>query len=218
MTKLRVIDGTKKEKPSYTSLYCKAFINVVKNIPNNRPNFEDYDLDTRKKLIFLGVKWINGTKVSDDCSNKDLLEGRFSLILQIKNIAGTLTPREFQTIFPIAKYYYGERYEMKDYFHTKKYIEEFGVDKVIGDKITEFFWEYMNKDTRQFEVQFMSVASKVRRIEGGMGFMEEFLSEQGVAFHTMYEGYNGEKFLLDNINGKARRIRRTIPRHLKVIK
>lgn len=46
-------------------------------------------------------------------------------------------------------------------------IEEFGEDKVIGDDITEFLFEYEYWTIRIFSVEELSAASDLRKINGG---------------------------------------------------
>ena len=216
MTKLRVIDGIKKEKPDYGLLYAEAFINVLKNAAVKFPRFEDYDLDTKRKMIWSGVKMI----ISGDYKDRshESLTNTFGIISSINEMMSTLTPREFQTAFPIEKDYNGEKYETKDYFYTKKRIEEFGEDKVIGEDILEFVWEYHNWTISFFAVEIMGIMSDIRRLEGGKGIMEEFLEEQGVTTYTMTEDHKGKQFLTNNDTGEVTKVNKPRPRHLRVVK
>ncbi len=219
MTKLKVINGIKKEKPNYSNMYISAFISTLQSsIDRNglSESFEEIDFDTRKKSVFYGMKYINGIDL--DIFDHGSLPNIFSLISSIKNMISTLTPREFQTIFPIDKEYDGEKYEMKDYFYTRRYIEKIGEDKPIGEDALEFLWEYTNIDVMVFEVQTLSVMSAIRRAEGGKGLMEEYLEEQGVTTHTMTEDDKGNKFLTNNDTGEVQRVKKPKPRYLKVIK
>lgn len=202
MTKLRVIDGIKKEKPNYRRIYANAYINTLES--TTASTFEEMDLDTRKKLILYGVKNINATDLK--ILDYELLVNTFNIISGINMIMGTLTPREFQTVFPIAKEYDGEKYEMKDYFYTKKYIEEFGVDKAIGEEATRFHMDYHNREITRFAVQTMCVMSDIRRAEGGKGIAEEFFGEQGVTIHTMTEDQQGKQPLTNNDAGKVQEV------------
>ncbi|MEK5039001.1 hypothetical protein [Sporosarcina sp. FSL K6-3457] len=216
MVELRVINGIKKEKPDYFSLYSTAFINTLESAVKKFSEFKDYDLDTRRKAVWSGVKMINTSKSRS--KDRKGLENRFGLISSIQAIASGLTPREFQTVFPIEKSYDGEKYQVKDYFYTKKYIEEFGEDKVIGEDIEEFLMEYDNWTVRIFMVEMMSTASDLRRMEGGKGIMEEFLEEQGVTTSTMFKDDKGEEILINNDTGEVQKVRKPRPRYLKVVK
>ncbi|MBE1554778.1 hypothetical protein [Sporosarcina limicola] len=216
MTRLTVIDGIKKEKPDYFSLYSTAFINTFESAVEQYSIIKKFDLDTRRKLVWSGVKMINASKSRS--KDRKGLEIRFGLISTIKAIASGLTPREFQTVFPIEKSYNGEKYEMKDYFYTKKYIEEFGEDKIIGEDIEEFLMEYDNWTVRFFMVGMMSVASDIRRMEGGKGLAEEFFEDQGITTYTMTEDDKGKQILINNDTGEVQKVRKPRPRWLKVVK
>lgn len=221
MTELRVINGIQKEKPNYRKLYSIAFTNTLKRAEKEAKEtkdfqFDDLGLDIRKKIVLYYVKKINATNL--DTYDYELFVGEFNLISMINSIIGTLTPREFQSIFPIAKDYDGEKYEMKDYFYTKQFIEEFGMDRVIGEEATRFHWKYHNRELTEFASQTMSVMSAIRRAEGGKGIMEEFLEEQGVTTYTQITGAKGNKFLRNNDTGEMIKIRKPRPRHLKVVK
>lgn len=218
MVELRVIHGIKKEKPDYYKIYANAFIKALQNSIDKTGggSITDMDLDTRKKVVLYGVKKTNVTDF--DKFDYESLINEFNLISSIHVIMGSLTPREIQTLFPIAKEYDGERYGEKDYFYTKRYIEEFGEDKVIGKEIDHFLWEFLNNETRNFVVKNMSVMSAIRRAEGGMGIMEEFLEKQGVTFHTMREDSEGKKFIVDSNTGEVTKVRKPRPKHLKIVK
>lgn len=216
MTKLKLIKGIKKEKPDYFMLYSNAFINTLTSAAERFSDSKDYDLDTRRKVVWSGVKMINAS--SSRGNDRRGATDKLSLILSIKITASELTPREFQTVFPIKKSYDGEKHETKDYFYTKKYIEEIGEDKIIGENIEEFLMEYDNWAIRFFLVEMMSIASDLRKIDGGKGIMEEYLEEQGVPTYTMTERGNGQQFLTNNQTGEMQKVSKPRPRHLRVIK
>lgn len=131
-----MINSIQKDKPDYYALYSTAFINQLKSADVRYKTVEQYDKDTLKKLILLGVKTV--VAIESRKKDKDSLTLLFSIISFVNSLMELLTPREFETIFPIDKVYDGERWEMKDYFYTRKYIEEFGIDKIIGKDIDEF--------------------------------------------------------------------------------
>lgn len=221
MPKLKAIDGIKIEKPDYHSIYRRAFINALKNVVDvcagkGKEEFGDVDLDDRKKIIWLGVKVIGGDRTENP--PYDLLVNRFRLISHIQALMGTLTPREFQTIFPIDKEYDGEKYEMKDYFYTKKYIAEFGENKVIGEEISEFLWEYQNRTTCEFVIKTLSTMSAIRRAEGQKGLAEEFFEERGVTTYTLTKDGKGNKFLTNNDTGEVEKVKKPVPRYMTVVK
>jgi len=52
-------------------------------------------------------------------------------------------------------------------------IEGFGEDKVIGNEISEFVWEFHNWTISFFAIEIMGIMSDIRYLEGGKGIMEE---------------------------------------------
>lgn len=221
MTELQVIDGVKKEKPNYRKMYSKAFVNALKSALKategvNEFQFCDLSLDLRKKIVLYGVKNINATNLK--ILDHELLVGTFNTISMINSVMGTFTPREFQTVFPITKEYDGERFGMKDYFYAKKFIGEFGMDKVIGEEMMQFHMDYHNWEITRFAVQAMCVMSDIRRAEGRKGIAEEFFEDQGVPTYSVTEDDKGKQFLTNNQTGETQKFTKPIPRYLKVIK
>lgn len=216
MTHLKVIEGIKKEKPNYFLLYSGVFVNELELAIQKYATIKEYDKDTLKKLIWSGTKMII-TSESRSHYKEDLLE-ELAMITSIDLMMSLLTPKEFETIFPIDKEYNGEKWGAKDYFYTRKYIEEFGKNKVIGSNIEEFLWEYLNHTIRSYVVKKMMILSSIRRIETGKGIMEEFLEEQGVPTYTMYEDDDGKKFLENRQTGEVFEVKKPRPKYLKVVK
>lgn len=122
------------------------------------------------------------------------------------------------SVFPIAKEYDGEKFGTKDYFYTKKRIEEFGMDRVIGEEMKRFHWDYHNWELTEFASQAMCVMSDIRRAEGGKGIAEEFFEKQGITTYTMTEDDKGKQILVNNGTGEITKVNKPKPRHLKVIK
>ncbi|MEK3886561.1 hypothetical protein [Bacillus sp. FSL K6-3431] len=216
MAKLKVIEGIRKEKLNYRSLYSNAFINTLKSITDKWEDFKNLDLDIRKKLVLYGVKKINATNI--DSMDYGLLVSTFSIISSINAVMSTLTPRQLQVVFPIAKEYDGEKYGLKDYFFTRKYIEEFGEDRVIGEEMSRFHWDYHNWELTRFSSKTMCVMSAIRRAEGGKGVMEEFFEDQGVTTYTVTKDDKGDKYLTNNDTGEVEKVTKPRPKYLKVLK
>lgn len=215
MNHLKVIDGIKKEKPDYFTLYSKVFINELRVATDKYKTAAEYDKDTLRKLIWSGTKMIIASESRSN--DKEGLENKFSLVTFINSLMALLTPREFQNIFPINKIYYNEDDHWKDYFYTRRYIEEFGEDKVIGEEIDEFLWEYQNWTISFYMLEMMSIASDLRRLGTGKSIMEEFLEEQGVPTYTMYDGIDGKKYIENSQTGEVSEVKKPRPRHLRVV-
>lgn len=49
------------------------------------------------------------------------------------------------------------------------------MDKFIGEKVIEFFWDYVNDDIIEFFVNYLLVVSRLRKFEGKFFLVEEFV-------------------------------------------
>lgn len=189
-------------------LYVKAFLNTVAS--------DDYEsTDSIKKMIFYGVKAINS--IPD--RNVKYLRCNFQFIETIQQMMGTLKPLEFVNIFPITKEYDGSKYQTKDYFYTRDYIKTLP-DEPIGDadSVINFLWEYQNNDIRFFVVNMFGAVSDLRKSQGQPGIMEEWCAENGIKTYTMHTDQKGKEFMVDNETGKSFRIKRKMPRYLRLIR
>lgn len=212
---LKIIDGIKKEKPDYYVLYSKIFINELQKANDKYKTATEYDKDTLKKLIWSGVKMIIASESRS--INKEGLESKFSLVTFINSLLALLTPREFQNIFPIDKVYYAEEDYWKDYFYTRRYIECFGEDKVIGEEIDEFLWEYQNWTISHYMLEMMGIASDLRKLETGKSIMEEFIEEQGLPSYTMHDGVGGKQYIKNSQTGEVTEVKKPRPHYLRVV-
>lgn len=215
MQRFLVINGTVKSKPDYPSIYSRLFLKSLKEAVEATERGDEQCSDIFKKIILFGVK---RTNLKDEKKmDFDMLVSEFQIISNINFLVGYLTPKEFQTIFPIEKRFDGKKYGFKDYFFTKNLIKDLGEDEKIGEKSREFLWSYQNEEISDFIVNTMCIMSAIRRAEGQKGIMEEFLEENGVPTYTMYENEKGKKFLVNNSTGETMAVKKPRPRHLKVI-
>jgi len=177
---------------------------------------DDYrSTDSIKKLIFYGVKAVNSITDRD----MKYLRSNFQFIETIQQMMGTLKPSEFVNIFPITKEYDGNRYGTKDYFYTMDYLKTLS-DEPIGEErqVMDFLWEYHNLEICLFVVNMLSIASDLRRSEGQPGIMEEWCAENGIKTYTMHTDQKGKRFVVDNETGKSFRVRKKMPRYLKLVR
>ncbi|MED0665677.1 hypothetical protein P4T04_05015 [Bacillus badius] len=187
-------------------LYLNAFINAVKG-------YKDSAEQDATKVILYGVKLIN-SKPEVEGYNETLSD--FHLASAIKEMMGELTPAQFMKIFPIEKDFKGHKWEMKDYFYTMDYIKTMDANKPIGESILEFLWEYTNWDITNFNVQVMCYLSALRRHEGHLNMMEEFMASQGMDTPNTFKNNKGQALYVRN--GKPVKIEQSKPVHLKLIK
>lgn len=210
---MEVINGTKKPKSTKLYAYSRALERLISGIgedefPSNR--------DILKKYLNLSVNYI--ALLPDKVIENDLAPTLFSLCSGITSYLGMLTPNEFMQMFPIAKEYDGEKYQVKDYFSTMEAVNKLNPNKPIGEeKIMYFLWDYHNITVSLFEVNKMCIMSHIRRMQGEKGLMEEFLDSNGVDSYTV----NMEKgYMVNNKTGKCSKIskrKKRVPPQIKVV-
>lgn len=194
-------------------LYQNAFISNIKQIDLDNP-----DRDTLKKLIFYGVKMINA-KMETQTTTYDETILAFQFTESVQGMMGTLTPAEFVNIFPVAKEYDGRKYGTKDYFYTMNHMKSLP-DRPIGDikSVMKFLWEYHNWEINRFSVNVFSCMDNLRKMEGHPSIMEEWASKNGMKTYTMHTDSSGKRFLLDNETGKSFKVKKAMPRYLRLVK
>lgn len=212
---LKLVTPVTRKKPDLYRLYLNAYIRCMDRAIESDTLIIDLDLIERQRLVYYGVKMINHQ--SEENMSYENLELRFQTMDFIHAVMSTLTPNDFERVFPIDKQYDGARYERKDYFYTKKMIEGLGADNKIGNTIDSFLWDYQNIAITLFEVHFLSTTSNLRRCQGEKGIMEEFLEDKGITTYTLEER-EGKRFIRNNDTGEVSRVKRPVPRHMKVVK
>ncbi|QWU15708.1 hypothetical protein SAMN04487895_12756 [Paenibacillus sophorae] len=163
--------------------------------------------------ILYGVRLANRER--DGASTLEGIRHRLTLFEGVMACMTLITPRRLVQVFPIAKFYDGERWQIKDYFTTVKMIEEHGWDKPISDP-HHFIWDYGNWEMGEFLVRYMSLMSDMRRAQGQPGIMEEWLADKGVPMYTMHTDPSGRQFMVDP-NGRSFPVRKPRPKHLKIV-
>lgn len=195
----------KTEEFSKRFLYYKSFSNAIKE--------SAVDESAMDRSVLYGVKLANiaGT----DKEQIDLFERYYFSELILRLIA-SITPSRLIRIFPINKEYDGERWETKDYFYTKKMIDEHGWDNPINEAF-EFIWDYDNWELRMFWVNHSRLISDMRVAQGQPGIMETWAAENNIPLYSMLTVPNGEQYLIDR-DGKTKPVVKRRAKHLKLIK
>lgn len=207
-----------KEELNKHELYFQAYCNTLKiysEVYDKNPSCDFKPII--KKLIVYGVKVVNA-KLDLECVTKEEAEKEFEFACIIKQLMGSLTPKEFMNLFPIAKDYKGHKYSVKDYFYTKNYINTLNQDKPIGDEMLHFLWDYHNWEITDFAINTMEYISNLRRLEGQPSLMEEFADTVGIKTYTMHTDDKGNQFLFDKESGKTTKLTKPKPRYLKLLK
>lgn len=195
-------------------LYLKAWDRALKEYTEN-PDVANR-IQYIQRLVFYGVKFVI-TSPGKEHTTREQAEQDFQFVSIIKSLVGLLRPVEFMQIFPIKKDFKGHKYEMKDYFYTRDYINTLDPNKPIGEEALMLLWEYTNKDIEIFNINSMLALSKLRQLDGYPSIANEWADMNEIKTHTLHTGVNGKEFFI-NDKGKTLRVTKKRPRYLKVVK
>jgi len=215
LTESERVNGLKPKRRSIDKhvYYLNAFIRVLKESTENPGVYgiEPY----LERMAFYGLKTVI---TSPEPTTKEEAVSDFELISIVRSFMSRLTLRRFMNLFPIEKNYDGYKYEMKDYYSTLEAIEELGLqqNELIGDKLEDLLWDYMNDDIREFEVKSLTTISKIRRFEGHLHLFEEFMAANGYDTQNTFKNSKGQAFYVRN--GKPEKIKMLNKSHLQVVK
>lgn len=204
----KVINGIDKHQ-----LYLNAFNRALEECDKQPKDLKPI----LKKLITYGVRAVN-TRRKPETLLIDEIEQNFKFANLVKTCMESLTPKEFIHLFPITKEFNGRKWQIKDYFYMRDYINTLEQDKPIGEEILNFLWEYTNRDITMFNVNFMCCFSDLQRIEGYPGFMEQWAENNGIKTYKLYTDSKGKKYLLDKETGKTEKVKRKVPKFIKSVK
>lgn len=178
--------------------------------------------------VFLGTKTIISSGGKDRPKDLESLMDRFEHAEALRLLMSRLTPVQFMNTFPIDKTYDGDRYECKDYFYTIEKARALDQDSPIGDKIEDFLWDYMNMNTRLFQVEMLGLASDIAVAMGEPSFMERISAEEGTPLYYMDEKKKeitgpvkiekvGDDYYVDRAEAKTVPLKKPMPDYLKIV-
>lgn len=218
---LKLINCT--ARPMKKELFKKAFDRKIESLVNGEEELTITDL---MSVVFLGVKAFSINK--SDIKDSDNLMSEFKCMDYTRNLMAQLTPKQFVNTFPIRKTYDGERYECKDYFYTVAMVNALDPYLPIGDKIDDFLWDYMNRDTQLFCVAQLSLMSEIMRSQGKPGILDQWSAEKGLPLY--YADNSGktitgpitiekvdDEYYYDESAAQVNKFKKPRPKHLKVI-
>jgi hypothetical protein len=203
MQVLKVISNTAaKIKPNYNEIYYKAFQRAL-------------SAGNLVQAIYYGVKYVI---TLDEPKNMDMARYKFSMIDIVNKGIAMLTPSELMQIFPVKKDFDGGKYGTKDYFFTMQELNKLGLDKRIGENVHDVLWDYQNNDIEMFLLAELMTASTIRKLEGHKGIVEEFAEQNDIKLYTLHEDADGHKYIYDKSTGKTAKVKRKMPRYIKLVK
>lgn len=203
--------GNRKSETDYFSIYNRVFVEKLWFLSPDCP-----DRQFIKQIVWAGVKMINHCGDHKHI-NHDRTTTKLRLFEAIKGFISLLTPAELLTIFPITKTYDEKRWGCKDYFYTIDALNNIGMDELIGDKVDDLLWSYTNPDLDRFTVNFLCTISDLKRLNGEKGLAEEFADEFGIILYSKTVDRNGRDILIDNKTKNCIRIKKFIPRYLRLV-
>lgn len=213
MTGLQVINGIQKKEIDYCGIYSRILVNATNERTKQLSETGSCNKEILKKIALFGAKFVNQLKNID---SYDGMLAKFQIICGVKDAMSELTPREMITVFPPSKEYKGKKYGMKDYFSTMKAISDFGIDRKLGDDVSEFLFDYQNwDDITDFVVECMITMNRIKRYETGTDIIEEIFPD--IKTYTMHEMPNGKKVMTDNQTGETTEVKKPRPRYLKPV-
>lgn len=147
------------------------------------------------------------------------IETRLTAFEVLFAFIGDLTPAELITIFPVDKIYNGDKFQCKNYFFTMNELKKIGMNKKIGsDNVLDLLWDYQNPDLRKLLVKYMGVMSDIRRVQTGIGIMEEWAEDNDIEtlqLHT--DPVTHKQYVQSSRSGKITSLKKRKPCHLKVV-
>ncbi|MFT8425743.1 MAG: hypothetical protein ABF630_09800 [Liquorilactobacillus sp.] len=115
------------------------------------------------------------------------LRWRETAMFMFNDLIEGLTPRQFYQVIPIRKQFDGKKYEVRDYFTAREFIEKkIGWDNKIPNGF-EFLMNYWDRKINLIAVWAMDVVNDSRQRKSGKSIFEEFARENGIHLMHMYE-------------------------------
>lgn len=198
--------------PDYNSIYRNAFFRIGEQLDDKK-----IDRLKLKQVVFYGIKYLNSMEEPKEL-DLEVVVTKLRFIRLVELFLSQLTPAELISIFPVSKTFDGDKYGCKDYFYTMQKINQMGINEVIGDKLHDLLWDYQNTDIELFMVAILSNASDLCRLNGQKGIVEQWCDDNGIATYSMHKDANGREYIQNNTTGRTAKVRRKIPKYLRVVK
>lgn len=118
------------------------------------------------KAVYWGVKHFT----SEDCipiTNADAqfcydeTAIRLDAMHSVCMLIGQLTPKELMTVFPLRKFYKGQKQGVKDYFYSIDVLMSHGLDNPLGSRVYDILYDYTNIEISLFLVQLGAVNNQL---------------------------------------------------------
>ena len=156
--------------------YYRTYMKLSEKMTAEGTAFCDLSDTEREQFLYSMIMFLITLKERHTKNIRDARE-LYAMYDSVLTLLSSLTPVQLERIFPIEKTYDGDRWEMKDYFTTKKALAALPQDEMILHNVEIFalLWDYCNNDIRHLLVCAMHSMDEVRRWMGKCPMIEEFL-------------------------------------------
>ena len=164
--------SSEQKNRAYYRIYSK-YIDMMQreDLPFYALTYEE-----REKFLYAIVMYL---VTLDQRSTKNMKDARelHSMYDSVITLLSSLTPSQLVRMFPIDKYYDGEKYEMKDYFSTREALDRLPQDEPmhLHTDMFELMWDYCNPHIRLLLTAAMGSVDEIRKWKGQCSMMEEYL-------------------------------------------
>jgi hypothetical protein len=226
---LKLINGTKKQ-PRFTDaeLLRKYFKMAKKAIDEVCKDATDDCIPNRwalKQFAYCQARYIalSSIEYKDEPHTLDDYHKMFKEVSVFQDVLSLLTPKELIQTFPITKSFDGKKYQCKDYFSVMDSLKGLDMNVPIksqGVDMLKILFDYQNEWTDMIVVHSMLLVDKIRIANGEDDMFTAFCKSQGKEpprTITVYKDVNGKSFAIDS-NGKSMPLKKTKPRHLRIVK
>ena len=138
---------------------------------------------------------VKGYPASDETSAENGIALGEAVIRSIQ----MMTPKQVMNLFPVKKDFDGERFGWKDYFHTRRVVEEYGLDRKIENAV-DFLWDYQNDDLFRFVAEYLCFCGKIYREQTGRNMAQDGME----AAHIPYAAFTRNGLFMVYFDGDMR--------------
>ena len=166
------------------------------------------------KVIHAAVRWY-GMRAKWEGDSK----AEFSLYCaMLRLLAEEFSPEWVLQEFPPCKEYQGARWGAKDYFTSRKAVENAAPFAGNVDAVNSFLWEYDNDLLREFVMAGLFLLDELRAAQGRPTLAEAWAKETGVQVYHSIRAEGGKEILLDDKGRSLGVAKRPRPKHIKAVK
>ena len=164
------------------------------------------------KRLYAGVRYVNTYELTPSSTEEELRD--LLTIIDVINILFASQPLSvIMNLYPIDKYYDGQKFQCKDYFTTMDYLKGMDASKPVSD-VEGFLWSYYNSELMRYGIKQVLVLDELLKRSGRKTLAEAF-SE---AFDVPTYHYDKKKqTMTNNRTGEVFQVKKSAPSYLKVI-